>query len=105
MKILIKLLFKHCTKKRSFPLKISSVNVTKSEDADLAIFTEEILNGKLHFLCSEMFTTCGNADWRAAKKYLERCLSFGVFLSDFKKNKNFKSHKKGDMPLENFTLH
>ena len=52
-----------------------------------------------------MFTTCGNADWRAAKKYLERCLSFGVFLSDFEKNKNFKSHKKGDMPLENFTLH
>ena len=31
-------------KKGSFPLRISSVNVTK--------FTEEILNGKLHFLCS-----------------------------------------------------
>ena len=30
----------HCTQKRSFPLKISSVN-------------EEILNGKLHFLCSD----------------------------------------------------
>ena len=30
-------------KKSSFPLRISSVNVT---------FTEEILNGKLHFLCS-----------------------------------------------------
>ena len=33
-------------KKWSFPLKISSVNVTKSA------FTDEILNGKLHFLCS-----------------------------------------------------
>ena len=35
-----------------------SVDVTKSagnrqETADLVTFTEEILNGKLHFLCSE----------------------------------------------------
>ena len=35
---------KHCTKKWSFPLRISSVNVTKSAG---------ILNGKLIFLCSE----------------------------------------------------
>ena len=35
-------------KKRSFPLRISSVNAT----AGLVTFTEEILNGKLHFLCS-----------------------------------------------------
>ena len=34
-------------KKWSFPLRISSVNVTKS--AVLCTFTEEILNGKLHF--------------------------------------------------------
>ena len=33
-------------KKWSFPLRISSVNL------DLVSFTEEILNGKLHFLCS-----------------------------------------------------
>ena len=34
-------------KKWSFSLKISSVNVTKSaETADLATFTEEILNGE-----------------------------------------------------------
>ena len=40
-------------KKWSFPLRISSVNVTKLEfPADLVIFTEEIVNGKLHFLCS-----------------------------------------------------
>ena len=33
-------------KKLSFPLRIPSVNVDKS---DLVTFTEEILNGKLHF--------------------------------------------------------
>ena len=36
--------------KRSFPLRISSVSMTKSavlETADLATFTEKILNGKL----------------------------------------------------------
>ena len=38
-------------KKRSFPLKISSVNLTKFP-ADLITFTEEIFHGKLHFLCS-----------------------------------------------------
>ena len=39
--------------KKSFPLKISSVNVTKPmETADLVTFTEEILNGKLHCLYS-----------------------------------------------------
>ena len=36
-------------KKWSFSLSISSVNVTKSAGA-LVTFTEEILNGKLHFL-------------------------------------------------------
>ena len=38
-------------KTRSFPLRISSVNVT----ADLFTFAEEILNEKLHFLYSEFF--------------------------------------------------
>ena len=38
-------------RKMKFPLRISSVNV-----ADLVTFTEEILNGKLHFLCSAYFT-------------------------------------------------
>ena len=36
-------------KKWSFPLMVSSVNVTKSAGN----FTEEILNGKIHFLCSD----------------------------------------------------
>ena len=35
-------------KKRSVLLRISSVNVTKSN----VTFTEEIVNGKRHFLCS-----------------------------------------------------
>ena len=40
-------------KKWWFPLMISLVNVTKfQKTADLVTFTEEILNGKLHFLCS-----------------------------------------------------
>ena len=40
----------HCTKKWSFPLKFSSVNVTKlTESADLVTFIEEILTGKLQF--------------------------------------------------------
>ena len=34
-----------------FPLRISSANVTKST------FLEEILNGKLHFLCNELPVT------------------------------------------------
>ena len=40
-------------KKWSFTLRISSVNVPKSAViADLVTFTEKVLNGKLHFLCS-----------------------------------------------------
>ena len=43
--------------KWSFPLRISSVNVTKSaENCGLVTLTEEILNGKLHFLCSVKVT-------------------------------------------------
>ena len=42
-------------KNLNFPLKISSVNVTKSdqETADLVTFTKEFLNEKLGFLCSD----------------------------------------------------
>ena len=41
----------HC-KKWSFPLSIFSVNVTKSA-GNWRTFTEELLNRKPHFLCSE----------------------------------------------------
>ena len=43
---------RHTAQKMRFPLRISSVNLR--ETADLVRFTEEILNGKLHFLCSEL---------------------------------------------------
>ena len=46
-------------KKWSFPFWTSSINVTKSAvPVDLATFTEEIGNGKLHFLCSEKQVAC-----------------------------------------------
>ena len=48
----------YCIKK-SFPLMILSVNVTKSAVCcGFLTFNDEILNGKLHFLCSEeLFTS------------------------------------------------
>ena len=50
-------------KKRSFPLRISSVNVTKSAvSCGFGHITEEILNGKLHFLCSDE-TSLGYPDF------------------------------------------
>ena len=49
-------------KTRSFPLRISSVNVT----ADLFTFTEEILNEKLHFLYSEFFGKSPQEFWKNA---------------------------------------
>ena len=46
-------------KKWSFPFWTSSINVTKSAvPVDLVTFTEEIGNGKLHFLCSEKQVAC-----------------------------------------------
>ena len=39
--------YQHCTKKWSFTLRISSVNVTT--------FTEKVLNGKLHFFTVQYF--------------------------------------------------
>ena len=41
--------------KKSFPLRICSVNATKS--ADLVTFTEETLKRKLHFWCSGLVLT------------------------------------------------
>ena len=39
--------------KIKFPLRICSIKVTKKlETANLVTITKEILNGKLHFLCS-----------------------------------------------------
>ena len=45
--------WKKLHKKWSFPLSISSVNVTKSAVSAVVTFTEEILNENFIFLCSE----------------------------------------------------
>ena len=45
-------------KKESFPIKISSVNMTKSAVScffSVVTFTEEINNARLHFLCSNRY--------------------------------------------------
>ena len=43
----------YTAQKISFPLRISLVNVTKSAvSCGFLTFTEETLNGKLHFLCN-----------------------------------------------------
>ena len=40
-------------KKRNFPLSISSVNVTKSQETvNMVTYTEQIIKGKFHFLYS-----------------------------------------------------
>ena len=46
---------KDTAQKMKFPIKDSCVsNISIKFPADLVTFTEEILNGKLHFLCSEI---------------------------------------------------
>ena len=60
-------------KKRSFPLKISLVNLTK-----LVTFPEEMLNRKLYFLCSELFLyDAFDQSWYEFQlKYLRLCYGF-----------------------------
>ena len=56
-------------KKGIFPLRISSVNVTKSAvTCGLTIFTEEIRNGKLHFYAS---FTCSKSTTETLEKYMK----------------------------------
>ena len=55
-------------KKWSFPLRISSVNVTQSAvSCNLVTFTEEILNGKFHFLCSAYHSNLWIVSWNYLK--------------------------------------
>ena len=62
--------------KWSFPLRISSVNVTKSETADLVTFTEEFLHGKLRFLCSVcLHVTSRNSQPEVLKKIVQKYLT------------------------------
>ena len=49
------LVFYSLHNKWSFPLRISSVDVTKSAiSTDGATFTKKVLNEKLHFSCSDL---------------------------------------------------
>ena len=45
------------------------------ESADVVTFTEEILHGKLLFLCSDIFTTIANASQKRLRGLLDRSLS------------------------------
>ena len=55
-------------KKWNFPLRISSVNMTKS---DLVTFTEETFNGKLHFLFSIFPTINNHYSLRATDRFVQ----------------------------------
>ena len=96
-------------KKWSFPLRISSVKVTKSAfPANLVIFTEEILNRKLPYLCSIKFkiynaskSCCKGSkikNWRSHRSWLERRwkywmggkLFFNKFEQCFSNNENLE---------------
>ena len=60
----------YTVQKMKFSFKVSSVNVIKSQfTGDLVTFTEEVLNGKLHFLYSTWKLACfpGNI---STKKYV-----------------------------------
>ena len=70
-----------------FPLRIFSVNVTNviKVPADLVTLTKEILNGKLHFLCSvfyKMRSKCDQnimVDKRDRKNFLTHIFSHILF--------------------------
>ena len=79
----------------SFPLRISSVNVTKSQfPADLVTFTAEILDGKFHFLCSD-FASLNPFPWKSSSPSIEptfrkKVLSKSMYM---KKSCRFKMCK------------
>ena len=72
--------------KISFLLGISSANVTKpQETADMVTFTEEILNGKLHFLCSVSCICIISKKKRSKRK---QAIFFGLFeVKEWEKNR------------------
>ena len=108
-------------KKWSFPLRICSVNVTKSAVhkkwtfplrissvivTDLVAFTEEILHGKLHLFCAVIGNHCPKINW---SKFLHKTDSFGINLKKKYKKTVFLSltihcpysHAKQVLPLLN----
>ena len=74
------------SKKWRFPLRISSVNVTKpQETADLVTFTEEIPNGKLYFYAVR-------AAVRAAVLTTKLALNLGIFYTSKAKYAGIRSY-------------
>ena len=86
---------KRLHKNWSFPLRISSVNVTKSAvPADLVTFTEEILNGKLHFLCSEKTLKYGKYKTFMESHYLLSDIKVRVFFEKYMEKKHLCHHDR-----------
>ena len=71
----------HYTKKRSFLLRISSVNVTKSTgNCGFGQIYWRNLNEKLHFLCNVFFKCFRYLQWRTHNWQLAIFLDFWVFI-------------------------
>ena len=98
MRIMINSVSTHTAQKKKFSIQdfFSKCNQIRKEIADLVIFTEEILNGKLHFLCSanhmnkylcERYNKSNRLlpDWTTLSllNYLSYAPSHLTFLCDF----------------------
>ena len=77
---------KHCTKNEIFHWGfLQWMWPNPQEITDLVTFTEEILNGKLHFLCSKPWSKLKKINpikldvfwiqWKPGKKCVSKCLS------------------------------
>ena len=53
------------------------------ETADLVIFTEEIINGKAHFLCSDIVLIYGTHSVSTYTKFSEKLLRNVCFSENF----------------------
>ena len=88
-------------KKWSFSLRISSVNVTNpQETVNLVTFTEEIFNGKLQFLCMDLYFM------KCSKNYTKnhcQCNSTWISLT-FRKLHAFWWNSKSRRTFSNFFL-
>ena len=75
-------------KKWSFPLRISSVNVTKSAVSCRFTFTEDIFNGKLHFLCSVFWPF-----WQSIMMMMMNCFVYGWRMKESGQNCKISSRE------------
>ena len=86
----------YCTKKWSFPWRISSVNVTKS--AGNFTFTEENLNRKLYFLCSIYSEISAGQKFYAAHLELLSKSNFRKLKRAMSKFLKMKNHRIVSVP-------